>query len=565
MNGKTGVNIQYNSVSQANFSNDGTLTLKASEPYTITHAANGAADDLTISQTGAFDASLLLTSAGTGSDAINLTASAGGINISSATSSSITTSSGDITINGKGGVDIKYNSVSQADFSPNGTLTLKANEPYNITHAANRAADDLTISQTGGVDASLLLTSAGTGSDAIGLSASAGGISISANNTLALTASTVNISRNASNPVNIGFTNSETNVYGNLTVSGNLLINGTTVTNNATVNTYVDPIFYLNSNVTGANTHDIGFVGERGTAGNNVAFIWDEQLDEWAAIETSLTGLGNVLEDPIIKYAPLKVGSFSVNGGAGTLFNVDVSGAITLDTTDTTNGINIATAHANVPINIGATGSNITLNGTVNIPEGDIIGLTTENIAEAGLTNLYFSNTRAINAIENADTLTFTATTSMTLTHNSGTTGKPFTIQETGVSDIIIQASGANNDLTLQSINNNVNITGQLINLTGGVVYSAPQTLTASGAISLNTNITFFNAAAGAITATLANGSIGQTKVLIMINNTNTTSLTPTNALGFTNIVFDGNGDSSTLIYTTNGWVIVNERNTTIS
>ena len=50
-----------------------------------------------------------------------------------------------------------------------------------------------------------------------------------------------------------------------------------------------------------------------------------------------------------------------------------------------------------------------------------------------------------------------------------------------------------------------------------------------------------------------------------MINNTNTVSLTPTNALGFTSIIFNGNGDSATLVYTPSGWVIVNERNTTIS
>jgi len=295
VNGKTGVDIQYNSISQANFGTDGTVTLKANNPYTITHAADSAADDLTISQTGAFDASLLLTSAGTGSDAIDLTASAGGINISSATSSSITTSSGDITINGKGGVDIKYNSVSQADFSANGTLTLKPNEPYNITHAANGTADDLTISQTGSFDASLLLTSAGTGSDAIGLSATGtgGGITINANSTLALSGST--------------------------------------------------------------------------------------------------------------------------------------------------------------------------------------------------------------------------------------------------------------------------------ITLTGGIIYSSPQTLSSSGAISLTNNITFLNTSSGPIIATLANGTVGQTKIIIMINNTNTVSLTPTNALGFTSIIFNGNGDSATLVYTPSGWVIVNERNTTIS
>ncbi len=437
----------------------GDLTLSATTNSVVITGAEAAVDAIQLNATtvgGGIDIN-----AGSGGITIDTT---GGLSLDAGAASNFTTSVGAITVNGKLGVDLQYDSVSQANFSADGTLTLKANNPYTVTHAANGAADDLTISQTGSFDASLLLTSAGTGSDAIGLSATGtgGGITISANDTLALTASTVNIARNAANPVNIGFTNSETNVYGNLTVSGNLLINGTTVTNNATVNTYVDPIFYLNSGMTGTNTRDIGFVGERGTAGNNVAFIWDEQLDEWAAIETSLTGLGNVLEDPIIKYAPLKVGSFSVQGGVGTSVNIDVTGAISLDTTDTTNGITIGTVNANVPITIGTTGSTVSISGGV------------------------------ING-----TQTITSATSL--------------------------------------------------------------------AISLSTLITFFDGSLGAITATLANGTVGQTKILIMTNNTNQASVTPTTKLGFTTITFNGNGDSATLIYTSSGWVIVNERNTTIS
>jgi hypothetical protein len=47
----------------------------------ISLAANGAADDLTVAVTGSHDASLVLSSAGTGADAVQLTASAGGMDI----------------------------------------------------------------------------------------------------------------------------------------------------------------------------------------------------------------------------------------------------------------------------------------------------------------------------------------------------------------------------------------------------------------------------------------------------------------------------------------------------
>jgi len=51
----------------------------------ISLAADGAADDLTVAVTGSQDASLVLSSAGTGADAVQLTASAGGMDVSALT------------------------------------------------------------------------------------------------------------------------------------------------------------------------------------------------------------------------------------------------------------------------------------------------------------------------------------------------------------------------------------------------------------------------------------------------------------------------------------------------
>ena len=55
------------------------ITGAAGEAMTVTIASDGAADDLTLSVTGANDSSVILNSAGTGADAIKLVASAGGI------------------------------------------------------------------------------------------------------------------------------------------------------------------------------------------------------------------------------------------------------------------------------------------------------------------------------------------------------------------------------------------------------------------------------------------------------------------------------------------------------
>lgn len=61
------------------------------------------------------------------------------------------------------------------------TTTMRTNEAVTVTHAANGSADDFTISQTGNQDASLILSSEGTGSDAIALTCAAGTLDVDAN------------------------------------------------------------------------------------------------------------------------------------------------------------------------------------------------------------------------------------------------------------------------------------------------------------------------------------------------------------------------------------------------
>lgn len=162
----TGVSVKIANNLQANFTNNALAFGTGSAAYTISHAASGDTQDFTISQTGANNSSIILSSAGTGTDAIALNTSAGGVLIDSATT-----------------VDVQIGSTSQASFSADGTMTLKANNPYTITHAANSASDNLSLTQTGAFDSGLYLTSAGTSSRAITLSSTAGGVSISSSST----------------------------------------------------------------------------------------------------------------------------------------------------------------------------------------------------------------------------------------------------------------------------------------------------------------------------------------------------------------------------------------------
>ena len=65
-----------------------------------------------------------------------------------------------------------------------------------------------------------------------------------------------------------------------VTVSGNLTVNGTTTTVNTTNMAVADNIIELNSGIS-QSFNDAGFIIERGSTGNNAAFIWDESEDEF--------------------------------------------------------------------------------------------------------------------------------------------------------------------------------------------------------------------------------------------------------------------------------------------
>ena len=93
------------------------------------------------------------------------------------------------------------------------------------------------------------------------------------------------------------------------------------------------------------------------------------------------------------------------------------------------------------------------------------------------------------------------------------------------------------------------------------------QALTAAGAVDKTSAITTI-ATAGAIALTLANGtSANQIKIITMITQSGTATLTPTTLNGYTSIAFNTDGDSCTLLYldSTNGWSIVSNQGCTLA
>ena len=79
-------------------------------------------------------------------------------------------------------------------------------------------------------------------------------------------------------------------VAGDAIVTGNLTVNGTTTTVNTTNTTISDSLIELSSGLTGAASNDAGIIIERGSTGNNAAFIWDESEDKFKLGTTTDTG-----------------------------------------------------------------------------------------------------------------------------------------------------------------------------------------------------------------------------------------------------------------------------------
>ena len=189
----------------------GGIAVTAVDDLILTNASSAGADDLVIQQTGAFDASVLIKSAGTGDDAISAVSSAGGVLVQStgATDNHVVISSSGTSANAlqlvttAGGIDITNGGASGENLVIDGVLsavTINSDEATTDsidissslggitmtstavasawTHTATGAGDDLTLSVAGAVNSSLHLLSAGTAVDAISVAASAGGITM---------------------------------------------------------------------------------------------------------------------------------------------------------------------------------------------------------------------------------------------------------------------------------------------------------------------------------------------------------------------------------------------------
>lgn len=101
------------------------------------------------------------------------------------------------------------------------------------------------------------------------------------------------------------------------------------------------------------------------------------------------------------------------------------------------------------------------------------------------------------------------------------------------------------------------NITGNVTGNITGDVFASNQALSGAGAVNVTDMLTSLTSTGAAQALTLANGVVGQIKIISHVVDGGSAVLTPTTKIGFTTITFTNVGDSAMLIYTVAGWDIV--------
>lgn len=125
------------------------------------------------------------------------------------------------------------------------------------------------------------------------------------------------------------------------------------------------------------------------------------------------------------------------------------------------------------------------------------------------------------------------------------------------------------------SVGGNASVTGTLavtgattftgaITATGGLV-GGTQALSGAGAVNLTTLTTKLTTT-GANALTLADGTDGQVKIIVMVVDGGDGTLTPTTKTGFSTITFNDIGDGVVLVFTTTtGWILVGNNGATVA
>ena len=99
----------------------------------------------------------------------------------------------------------------------------------------------------------------------------------------------------------------------------------------------------------------------------------------------------------------------------------------------------------------------------------------------------------------------------------------------------------------------------------GTDVVLGTQSLSGAGAVDVTNAFTSLTTSGVSQALTLANGTVGEMKIIVHAVDGGSAVLTPTTKIGFSTVTFAAAGDSVTLIYTSAGWAILASYNVTIA
>jgi hypothetical protein len=109
-----------------------------------------------------------------------------------------------------------------------------------------------------------------------------------------------------------------------------------------------------------------------------------------------------------------------------------------------------------------------------------------------------------------------------------------------------------------QSITTNATTGAVTVNSSfGSDVVLGTQSLSGAGAVDITNAFTNLTTTGAAQALTLANGTLGEIKIISHAVDGGSAVLTPTTKIGFSTITFTAVGDSAMLVYTSAGWDIV--------
>lgn len=206
-------------------------------------------------------------------------------------------------------------------------------------------------------------------------------------------------------------------VGGDLQLDGNLTVSGTTQSVNTTTLEITDSLIELSKNNSGGSDLDAGILINRGSAGNNAAFYWNEGDDKFKAVLSTSVGTATSVTDSSQATIVASLEGTSVTG------TTVIGGTTTINAATITNSTGA----------IGFGDENLTTTGTISggviTGTGFTIGSAAMNETDLekldGITNGTIAANKAVVADANKDVTTFrncTATTFIgALTGNADT------------------------------------------------------------------------------------------------------------------------------------------------